>query len=488
MHLFPGDYELRAAAKDLKSPVRKITLKAGNNAAQNLAMEPSPDMVGAARVVSFDEMYPPGPGAALVKATCVGCHGPNYLPDRQRPVQQWSTSVANMNRTGFVSFHPADQQAVVDYLGKNFGPNSLKRTLRWDKDMPVDEARLSKALYIEYYPTPNPPNTRKRTLQDPHFDRDGNVWFNDRSTPNRLLRLDPRSGEIKEWVFPNPTNDTHGVTVDSDGVVWTSELRGDIHLNGFNPKTEKFEQWQVDPKKQFGTLAYDTLIIDRAENVWLTLIYGDALAKWNRDAKEFSIYKTPTPKSFPYGIDVDSKGNIWIAEFVPGKVARFDPRARKWDEYATPTQPSKIRRVSVDANDTVWFGIYSHGKLGKLDPATGKVVEINIPQQFSQPYDVWPDPQGNIWISDNGQGGALIKYEPTANRFTHFPTPQLTDQPKLDITKDGAIWYCARSAPEGAVGVLYPDMTKVTTLGAYYRHGIAHGSKYLGSPVTRSLR
>ena len=87
---------------------------------------------------------------------------------------------------------------------------------------------------------------------------------------------------------------------------------------------------------------------------------------------------------------------------------------------------------------------------------------------FSEPYDTWPDADGNIWISDGGQGGALIKFDPRTEKFTYYPTPQRTDQPKLEITREGAIWYCPRSSEKAAVGVLYPDVTKVTTLAARY--------------------
>ena len=47
-----------------------------------------------------------------------------------------------------------------------------------------------------------------------------------------------------------------------------------------------------------------------------------------------------------------------------------------------------------------------------------------------------------------------------------------SDSPKIQITKEGAVWYSPRSNPEHpAFGVLYPDMDKITTLGAYYLNG-----------------
>jgi len=73
-----------------------------------------------------------------------------------------------------------------------------------------------------------------------------------------------------------------------------------------------------------------------------------------------------------------------------------------------------------------------------------------------------------MWISDAGQGGALIKFDPQTEKFTYYPSLQFTDMPKLQMTRDGNIWYSARSAKTPAVGVLYPDVTKMTSLVPRY--------------------
>ena len=78
------------------------------------------------------------------------------------------------------------------------------------------------------------------------------------------------------------------------------------------------------------------------------------------------------------------------------------------------------------------------------------------------------DYEGNVWFGDDGQGGATIRYNPKSKEFSYYPTPQIADQPKIEISRDGAVWYCPRSGAEPGVGVLYPDVLKITTLGAYY--------------------
>src|SRR5262249_11196593 len=146
--------------------------------------------------------------------------------------------------------------------------------------------------------------------------------------------------------------------------------------------------------------------------------------------------------------------------------ARFDPRSETFTEYAAPTQPCTIRRLGIDSHGAVWYGGFSNGKLGRLDPKSGKIVEYDIPMPFSEPHDVWPDRNDAVWISDGGQGGALIRFDPRTAKFTYYPTPQITDQPKLAITREGAIWYTPRSSTKAAVGVLYPDMANIKTLAA----------------------
>jgi streptogramin lyase len=127
-----------------------------------------------------------------------------------------------------------------------------------------------------------------------------------------------------------------------------------------------------------------------------------------------------------------------------------------------------MRRLSVDTDGKVWYALDSRGVIGKLDPLTGKIVEYTIPVKYSYPYDIQPDHEGKVWISDSGQGGALIHFDPKTGKFVYFPSPQRTDMPKIEILRDGSILYTNRSAYIQSVGVMYPDKTKMTSLGAYH--------------------
>jgi virginiamycin B lyase len=331
-------------------------------------------------------------------------------------------------------------------------------------------------MYIEYYFKPNADPKIKRRGQDPHFDQQGNVWVTDRNVPNRLVKLDPRTGESREWMMPHSDGETHGLTIDRNGMVWIPERIGKrkdkdgLHLTAFDPKTEKFELFPLDPESKIKeSLQPHTPVVDAQGNVWVTVIRGDRFFKWDHQTQKIAMHMTASRPAAPYGIDIDSQGNIWMAQFRgDARVGKYDPKADKFTDYRVLTQPGRIRRASVDVEDRVWFGIYDRGVIGYIDPKSGQVTEAKLPLNISRPYDPQGDYEGTVWFGDDGQGGATIRYNPKTREFSYYPTPQVADQPKIEITRDGAIWYCPRSGAEPGVGVLYPDVSKVTTLGAYY--------------------
>src|SRR5438132_12859822 len=88
VQLFPGNYEISVTAKGLKSDVRKVTLKAGDNPKLSLSLQevantnqadanPLQNLETLATTsvrVTFDtyeNVYPPGPGRDVAERTCI---------------------------------------------------------------------------------------------------------------------------------------------------------------------------------------------------------------------------------------------------------------------------------------------------------------------------------------------------------------------------------------------------------------------------------
>jgi virginiamycin B lyase len=521
--LIPGNYEVSVSTKGLESDVQKLALKPGDNPKLKLSLRAARSANAdspAPEEAAYDAIYPPGPGRDVAERTCIVCHQENFLPGRPGSAASWTTRLDRMMGThlptraaqsyaeGLLSYRASalgfsrqDRDDLFAYMVKNFGPGAKPRTVRVEQEMPLDEARLGKAMYIEYYLPPDPPGkgtnspeynkleaafVGRRTGQDVRFDHDGNVWLTDRGYPHRLVKLDPRTGAQKDYELPDPKNGIHEVLVDPAGMIWLPEHSGVQPSNvkrllGFNPQTEKFEQMiPLDPNNVVRNPIKWTqsLALDSKGNIYVGWIMGGALSKYDRQTKTVSVFTVPQINAIVYGVVADKNDNIWVALWDSGNIAKFDTQTNAWTIFTPPTYPGHTRRLNVDAQNNIWWGIYSagkrSGKLAKLDQTTGKITEYTIPRQNAQPYDVMQDPDGNIWSPDaGGSAAALWRFTPRDGTFTLYPKPQKTaDTPKIQVTRDGAVWYSPRGSLDApAFGVLYPDMDKITTLGAYYQNG-----------------
>ena len=81
---------------------------------------------------------------------------------------------------------------------------------------------------------------RQACRSDVRFDKDGNVWLTD-AVSHRLVKLNPRTGEQKDFVLPDPTNGIHEVNIAARHDLLPDTRAAAIEherLLGFNPKTE----------------------------------------------------------------------------------------------------------------------------------------------------------------------------------------------------------------------------------------------------------
>jgi streptogramin lyase len=531
--LLPGNYEISAQAKGLESDVQKLAIKTGDRPDVKLSLRAAAHaerLPGAGNappreltLLSYDEIYPAGTGKEVLEAVCMNCHGENFFPSRPRSAAGWQAGLDLMlgknlqDRERVNSYEgilapPAtnfrfgfqDRKDVVEYLIKNFGEGSKPRAVRTD-ELPLDEAKLAKAQYIEYFLTPDAgavetaagqpqgelAASRNRILYTLQLDAQGNAWGVDRSDPNRLVKLDPRTGEQKDFVLPDPKAGVHELVIDRQGMIWVPELGGTprtrvYRMLGFNPKTEKWEhQINADPDdviRNPNKVGMHASVVDSKGNLYMNWFGQGAIGKYDRETGKVEVYRIPTNSAIPYGMAVDRNDNVWSALWNFGKITKFDPTNKQWTEFTPPTYPGNMRRgVGVDSKNNVWTGIYAAGnrpaKLAKLDQTTGRFTEYSIPRRGSQPYEATADFEDNIWFPDTSppvNQPVLGKFDPRDQSFTFYPKPQVNaDSPKLQHTTDGAVWYTARTGAPGATGfgVLYPDKDKITTLGGYPLNG-----------------
>lgn len=514
VNMFPGRYEVTVDKPGLALPQTTFTLAAEGKVALDLALAEAPivptyvggrELEDIEQIVSYDKLYPPGPGRDVMDRTCIVCHGVNFLPTLPQSRESWDSQIDFMTKevafaAGGIEDGPsmmppmsdADRKILLDYLEANFGADKPIRAVLDETAPAFDEEALGKAQYIQYR-FPDTSQRPNRWTQETHFDQDGNVWITERGVPASIVRLDPRTGAFKDYDTADPKASPHGLTVDADGSVWWAGR--DYFLVRLDPKSGKSDHYPVTQRGLHG----HTPVFTSTGDLWFTMLPSNKLGHWDRETDTITYYESPEARARPYGIVIDQKDKIWYVEYHTSAVVRFDPATEEFKRYPVPSAPTALRRLGIDNDGNPYYGVYGAvggqaGIIGRIDAVTGKITEFKIPVLYSNPYDVWADDNGLMWITCDNY---LVSFDPKTETFTPYPMPIRTDEPKMSVTRDGAIWFTPRMAGMtgtwgGGASVLYPDKDKMPTLAAYYseKNTANHIAKYKGPvrPVTGATR
>lgn len=495
VNMFPGHYEITVQpwyvpSKDgLEMEPVPVDVTAGGRSTANLSpksVAPTQNYTGreiypdGIKVQTYDEIYPHGPGRKILEHSCIVCHGVNFIPSKMTSRAGWEALISLMTKgpgaggafgsqlsagppiVSHERLSDEDLPVLLDYLAANFGPDAEQRAVLQDEWPQVDRAALAKAQYIEYR-FPSVPGERRRGSHSLNFDQDGIVYVSD-PAGRIIVQVDPETGETRDYVIPEG-NSTHGIVVDGDGTVWFSG-RGNF-LAHLDPESGLFDIYQETERGLHG----NTPVFTSKGDLWFTQLIGNKIGHWDRATDTITYYESPVPNASPYGMEIDHQDKVWYSEYFSGAITRFDPETKSFKRFEVQTWPNSLRRLGADSKDNIWFGVYGYmgqyGRLGRIDAKSGQMTEILIPIKYGQPYDARPDVEDNIWISSMNY---LSKFDPETMRFTIYPTLQRTDQPKIEVTRDGAVWYAPRAAGRtgygGAATVLYPDKDAIKTLRA----------------------
>jgi sugar lactone lactonase YvrE/mono/diheme cytochrome c family protein len=506
INLMPGAYQVWAEKGEMVSPKEMLRIQVGNNAIVDLTIKNGQPYELTQRnrakpgvpQVTYDEMYPDGPGKKKAEATCIACHGQTFLPRFHMNADGWDAMIGMMldpeavtksgtQRGAMItgdasvpSITPEERAILAKYLADNFGPDSPDRILKVDVEYPLDEDALSKAMYVEYL-IPLPPGADlsksgrmtayNHRLVDPKMDNDGNIWVTNGEIG--VSMLDPRTGQYSHYPYPERGIFGHGPAIDSEGYVFWAEFSGE-HLGRLDPKTGKMDRFLIDESRTIRDIQGHTPHVDSKGNVFFTVINGNKIAKWDRKTERVSLFDALTPNSFPYGIDMDKEDNVYFAQLWGCNVGKLDTKSETMTEYPALAQPCAMNRLTVDSKGIVWYSLVRPGLLGKLNPETGEQKEYTILEApagskiaTAAPYGIMHDPDDNIWFGDSGLGATLIKFNPVTEKFTYYPEPRIADNPNIDISREGAVIYTSRSSQQPAIGILFPDVSKMTTYATY---------------------
>jgi virginiamycin B lyase len=312
------------------------------------------------------------------------------------------------------------------------------------KTMPRPRGADTKVIVTEY----DLPRSDSQT-HEAVSDAEGMVWYSD-FTEAIVGRLNPRTGEVKEWKDPlEKQGFDHGfqdLELDAEGNPWAAR-HGYNSFAEFNKKTEKFINWTIPENLANPRAHTNFLAITRDGKVWIKDAADHKAFLFDPVTQQFTSYNQfPDGTTFTelgplhhniYGMNADSAGNEYGADINASNIVKIDRATHKVTIFPTPFPGSGPRRMHVDSDDRIWIGELFPNKVAMFDPKTEKFQEWTDPIPWLGPYDAVRDKEGNVWTG--GMGTDLIaRFNPKTMEYRHYLLPTVdSNVRRVDVDDAG---------------------------------------------------
>jgi streptogramin lyase len=317
------------------------------------------------------------------------------------------------------------------------------------KPFPRPTGRATKVIITEY-DLPRP----EIQPHDVIVDRDGMAWFG-HFGEQFLTRLDPRTGEVKDFPIPvqrpgSPVG-TLDIELDSVGKIWVG-LMYQTGVAKFDRATETFRIYPL-PK--------DWLRINTQQSHFSVAGAGVDGRAWVKDSNHSQVlrldmasgvYENLGSLKVPstgqpigiYGIYADQQNNAYALDFSYGGITRLPADGSVSTYYPTPTPNARARRGRVDAEGKLWFAEFGGNGIGLFDPAVREITEWRMPLPWEAPYDVVADRRGDVW-EVNEASDRVGRLTPASGQIVDYLLPRTGVNVRRVFVDDRgehpAIWF-----------------------------------------------
>jgi len=369
---------------------------------------------------AWSDGLPEGKGKEIVEARCNACHAFSARVGGGYTAEGWRTVLRMMINQG-VALPPDQLATVTEYLTKNFPEKAKPAGV-------VIPGPVKVSFNMWQVPTPG------SRPHDPLATKDGALWYTGQMN-NVLGRLDPKTGQFREYSMKTPHSGPHGLVEDRDGNIWYTG--NNVGLIGkLDPKTGAVTEYKLpDPKARDA----HTLNFDQSGILWFTVQQANMIGRLDPKTGDIKLVTSPTPKSRPYGIVINGKGIPVLVEFGSNKLATIDPATMAIREYTLPDPASRPRRLALQGDDVVWYSDFSRGYLGRYNLATGEHKEWPSPSgPKSEPYGI-VFTKGAVWYNESGaKPNTIVRFDPQTEKFQSWAIAGGGDIVRnMDVTPDG---------------------------------------------------
>ena len=464
--LMPAEYQLSIRAVGYEAAVPRTVTVGKNKSEADIKLDKAVDLASQLSDVEW-LMSIPGTDEQKRKLfiSCDLCHSLAPILKSTYGATAWMTTLVRMHNwsAGSLLSKPiaspfrAEAQSGDAEFAKYLSSINLSSRSTHDfelKTLPRPHGDDTKVIVTEY--------DLPRSDAEPHdsvVDAEGMVWYGDYAEAI-VGRLNPHTGEVKEWQDPLVKPGYNGgfldVELDREGNPWVG--RHGVGFNGFakfDKKAEKFVDWSdpIEPDKSKMRIVLVPFIAPGTSTGFIDITRDGKV--WSRDSFSNEVFRfdpvtgtTMTFDQFPpeimskdykgprhrtYSIRTDSKGNLYEADIDGGNIFRVDGVTGKVTMYPTPTPESGPRRMHMDSEDRLWIGEYYAEKIVMFDTRIGQFQEWSQPIPWYGPYDVAPDKNGNLWTGSMSSD-LITRFTPKTGEFRHYLLPSLdTNMRRADV-------------------------------------------------------
>lgn len=441
--LKPGPYKLTIRATGFDAPEVEVTIGA-QGATADLKLNKVDTYALANQLVPAEwEMSVKSLGG------CGGCHNLNVVLKSTYDVDRWKATLVRMR-----NYEPGASFTYPFMLPNLSGPRSgdedfakylasinLSSKRNWDfelKSFPRPKGKATRVLITEY--------DLPRFDAEPHdavMDSDGMIWYSD-FTLAILGRLDPRSGETKEWTLPEMRPGFPPGSLDlaiaPNGNPWIAR-KFQAGVATLDKKTEKITSYSI-PKEDINIYSRTTyLAVGPDGTVWISdtedrMLYvlnpatGTMVGyptypgfKWDFESGRRGIGPAGQKEDhLSFGVAVNSQGIGYWADAANRLIGEMDPATGKTTMYTIPTPNAGPARVFITPQDQVWFSERnpSAQKIGVFDPKTKEFKEWD--DHPVDPYGIVVDKSGRAW-SGGTPTDFVTRLDPSTGEMVRYLLP-----------------------------------------------------------------
>jgi streptogramin lyase len=327
-------------------------------------------------------------------------------------------------------FNEATFRALAAYLASI----NLSKSATWTyplKTLPRPRGRATRVMITEY-------DLPRRTIA-PHdvlTDAAGIAWYSN-FLENTLGRLDPRTGEHREFTWPTlkrgAPEGSLAMEPDRDGNWWLAAMF-QTGLVRFNVKDNTIKVFPL-PADLNNSESQQSMVQPRQAHVdgkvWSTDIGRQVILRLDVASGKYEIidpfkYMPEGTNHSPYGLAADEKNNLFLMDFGDEVIARMDAKTLETTIYPTPAPRSRPRRTMRDAQGRIWFAEYAANKVAMFDPVKETFKEWDVPTPFTYPYDVFLDKNNELWAGSMSND-RILRLTPATGKGIEYLLPRQTN-------------------------------------------------------------